>query len=169
MFEILRKNSLAAKMSKCSFEKKQLQFLGHIIAGDGIRANPDKVDAMMRWQIPTTIKQLRGFLGLTGYYRRFIRQYAQIAQPMTELLKKNEFKWGEKATNSFNALKKAMLEAPVLSYPNFSNLFVVETDASNTGIGAVLMQDGHPMAYYSSKLSGKRKLANLHMQENYLR
>jgi len=102
---------------------------------------------------------------LTGYYRRFIRQYAQIAQPITELLKKNEFKWGEKATNSFTALKKAMLEAPILLYPNFSNLFVVETDASNTGIGAVLMQDGHPMAYYSSKLSGKRKLASTYARE----
>lgn len=119
----------------------------------------------MRWQLPTTIKQLRGFLGLTGYYRRFIKQYAHIAHPMTELLKKDGYVWSEEATISFANLKKAMLSPLVLSYPDFSITFAVETDASQSGIGAVLMQNDHPIAYFSCKLTGKRRKASTYARE----
>lgn len=97
VFETLRKNQLLAKLSKCSFGQSSVGFLGHIIATDGVHPDPEKIQAMLEWKAPKTIKLLRGFLGLTGYYRRFIKNYASIASPMTNLLKKDNFLWTEAA------------------------------------------------------------------------
>ncbi|GKE07604.1 gypsy/ty3 retroelement polyprotein [Tanacetum coccineum] len=104
---------------------------------------------MQSWPIPNNIKKLRGFLGLTGYYRRFIKNFASINKPLTQLLKKNSFKWNEEAQEAFMTLKEAMVQAPVRALLNFNKPFVVETDASGVGLGAVLQQDGHPIAYMS--------------------
>lgn len=101
MLEVMKCNSLFAKESKCSFAVKQVEYLGHVISGAGVATNPSKIQAMKDWPTPTTLKQLRGFLGLTGYYRRFIKHYALISQPLTQLLKKNAFKWSETAQQAF--------------------------------------------------------------------
>ncbi|WVZ14637.1 hypothetical protein V8G54_012203 [Vigna mungo] len=137
--QILADHKLYAKMSKCSFGLEQIDYLGHIVSSHG--------------PVPKTIKQLRGFLGLTGYYRRFIRGYATIANPLKNVLMKDNFKWSNEAFNAFLALKNAITTTPVLSLPEFSKSFVLETDASGSGIGAILSQDRHPIAFFSKKLS----------------
>lgn len=122
---------------------------------------------MVRWPVPKAIKSVRGFLGLTGYYRCFIQGYARIAEPLTDLLKKDSFVWFEKAFNSFLELKKVMTTSSVLHYPDFSKTLVVETNACGVGIGAVLMQENHPMAFYSNKLSNRMQSNSTYAKELY--
>lgn len=106
-------------------------------------------------------------MGLTGYYKRFIKNYAQIAAPLTYLLKKNSFTWSQLATKSFTALKEAMTKAPLLSLPDFTQIFIIETDASSTGIGAVLIQLEHPIAFFSKKVNPRMTLASAYVRELY--
>ena len=155
MFKLLRDNCFFAKGSKCNFFQPSIEYLGHLVSAEGVHADPSKITAMVEWPQPRNLKQLRGFLGLTGYYRRFVRQYATIAAPLTEMLKKDNFVWTEKALAAFQQLKKTMTATPVLSLPDFSKLFIIEADASNTGIGAVLMQEDLPIAFFSKKLGPK--------------
>lgn len=109
--------------------------------------------AILQWAEPKTIEQLRGFMGLSGYYRRFIHNYATIASPLTNILKKNSFSWTIIAQTAFSKLKEAIATASVLSLPNLTQTFVLETDASGSGIGNVLHQNNHPIAYFSKKLT----------------
>jgi len=138
--ELLRQNMLFAKLSKCKFGSGEVKYLDHIITAQGVCADPGKIQAMVDWPFPKNIKALRGFLGLTGYCRKFIRGYGSIAAPLTSMLKKNPFEWNDVAREAFQALKGAVTQAPVLSLPDFSKLFIIEYDASGVGIGAVLMQ-----------------------------
>ena len=127
--------------------------------------DPSKIAAVKEWPVPTTVKQLREFLGLTGYYRRFVKHYGQISKPPIDLLRKNAFHWNESTQQAFEQLKTAMVTAPVLTLPNFSKAFVVETDASGLGIGAVLMQEGHPIAYFSKALSLRHQTLSTYEKE----
>jgi len=106
---------------------------------------------MVEWPFPKTLKALRGFLGLTGYYRKFIRGYGSIAGPLTQMLRKNSFAWTAAAQDAFEALKQAVTQA----LPNFSQPFIIECDSSGVGVGAVLMQDNRPIAFLSQALKGK--------------
>ncbi|KAJ4757727.1 polyprotein [Rhynchospora pubera] len=155
--QVLADNNLFAKLSKCEFGVSQIEYLGHVISSQGVTTDPHKIDSMVNWPIPKTVKELRGFLGLTGYYRKFIKDYSTIAKPLTELTRKNAFKWNTLAQQSFENLKKAMTEAPVLVLPDYSKRFVIETDASALGMGAVLMQDNKPIAYLSKSLGVKNQ------------
>lgn len=152
---LLQQHQLFAKKSKCRFACTEIEYLGHVISDQGVRADPIKLQSMVSWPQPKSIKSLRGFLGLTSYYRKFIRGYGSIAAPLTQLLKKNGFKWTEAATEAFLKLKEAVTNPPVLALPNFSKAFIIECDASSVGIGAVLMQEGKPIAYFSQALKGR--------------
>ena len=152
VLQCLADTQLFAKRSKCQFCQTSIEYLVHIVSAAGVKPDPRKIQAMTDWPIPKNLKQLRGFIGLTGYYRRFIQGYAAIATPLTNLLKKDAFMWDSLAQTSFDELKWRMTQAPVLAMPNFSLPFELETDASNYAIGAVLMQQGHPIAFFSKKM-----------------
>ncbi|RVW97716.1 Transposon Ty3-G Gag-Pol polyprotein [Vitis vinifera] len=162
---VLRENLLYAKSNKCFFGHSSIEYLGHVISSGGVYTDPQKVAAVRDWPTPITLKQLRGFLGLTGYYRRFVKDYGKIAKPLTDLLKKDAFHWTEGSNQAFMALKQAMITAPVLALPNFSKEFIIKTDASGQGIGAVLMQEGHPIAYISKALSDRFQTLSTYEKE----
>ena len=155
VLDILKQHQLFAKKSKCCFGCSEIEYLGHLISKDGVQADPTKIEAMLNWPFPTSLKSLRGFLGLTGYYRKFIKGYGLIAAPLTALLKKNSFKWTESAKRAFQDLKHAVTSPPVLALPDFSIPFTIQCDASGIGVGAVLMQQGRPLAYMSQAIHGK--------------
>ena len=144
-----------AKKSKCEFFKTQVHYLGHIISHERILMDPSKVEAILNWPHPKNLEELQIFLGLAGFYRKFIRDYAKIAVPMTNQLKAKgrNFFWGEEQQRSFDKLKVAIATAPILAVVDPHKPFVVETDASSTAIGAVLLQDGRPIAFESKKLN----------------
>lgn len=153
VLELLRRDKWQVKMSKCSFLQRQLRYLGHVISEAGVATDPDKITAIQQWSVPQSIKDLRSFLGLAGHYRRFVKHFGIIARPLTDLLKKGTpFHWTEHQSNSFEALKSALTLAPVLALPDFSKPFCIETDAIGIGIGAVLMQGDHPLAFLSKAL-----------------
>jgi len=127
--------------------------------------DPIKIEAINSWPLPKNIKELRGFLGLTGYYKRFIQGYGILYKPLTELLKKNKFSWTEKSTEAFHKLKDRMVTKPLLALPNFEEEFVVETDACEESVGAVLVQQGKPITYMSKALSEKYKALSIYEKE----
>ncbi|KAJ4801231.1 polyprotein [Rhynchospora pubera] len=165
VFRKLKEHNLFAKMSKCAFGVERIEYLGHIISKEGVATDAHKVEAMLNWPIPKNIKELRGFLGLTEYYRRFIKNYGIICKPLTELLGKIEFKWNVKAQEAFERLKKAMSSAPVLALPDFTQPFCIEADACETGLGAVLTQGGRPLAYLSKALGPKNMAKSTYEKE----
>lgn len=165
VLEILRRNQLKLKQSKCLWGQPKVEYLGHVISAAGVEADQSKIRCMIDWPLPKTPKELRGFLGLTGYYRRFVEGYGKIAAPLTLLLRKGEFKWSETATEAFIRLKEAMTTAPVLALPDFAKPFIIECDASGAGLGAVLMQEGRPIAYMSKALSPRTRSLSTYERE----
>ena len=153
IFHTLLTNKLYVNHSKCLIRQQQVEYLGHIISPLGASADPEKIKCMQNWPTLTMVIALRGFLGLTGYYRKFIRHYGSIAAPLTRILLKDAFVWTKDAEEAFQQLKQAMLQPPVLALPDLSKLFIVEVDAFGSGMGAVLMQESQLVAFYSQAFS----------------
>ena len=124
-----------------------------------------KIQEMVEWPIPKNIKELRGFLGLTDYYRKFVREYGLVARPLTSLLKKDQYAWTPEARDAFQKLKTAMATVPVLALPDFNATFVKESDALGVGLGAILMQNQKPLAYFSQALSDRHRLKSVYKRE----
>lgn len=162
VLSILRENQFYVKESKCSFRQQSLEYLGHIISDKGVTTDPSKTTAMLEWPVPTNVTELRGFLGLTSSCRKFVQNHGIIAKPLTMLLK---IEWSFEAQTAFLQLKKAMASTPMLSLPNFEKPFCVETDACDSGVGAVLTQEGHPIAYYSKALWVKNQKLSIYEKE----
>nr|ABF96926.1 retrotransposon protein, putative, Ty3-gypsy subclass [Oryza sativa Japonica Group] len=149
----LREHQLYAKLSKCEFWLSKVKFLGHVISAKGVAVDPETVTAVTDWKQPKTVTQVRSFLGLARYYRRFIENFSKIARPMTQLLKKEEkFVWSPQCEKAFQTLKEKLVSSPVLILPDTRKDFMVYCDASRQGLGCVLMQEGHVVAYASRQL-----------------
>ena len=165
VFDVLSQHELFVKGSKCECGAEQVDYLGHTISRGVVSMDDKKLAYIKEWPLPKSPKELRGFLGLTGYYRRFIKGYGFIAKPLTELLKHDGFIWSQAAQKAFQTLKFVMLTVPVLALPNFSLKFTIEVDASNKGIGTVLSQRGRLMVYFSKGLSSKHQLLSVYEKE----
>ncbi|XP_031254189.1 pentatricopeptide repeat-containing protein At5g61990, mitochondrial-like [Pistacia vera] len=165
VLQILLEHQLIVNIKKCLFGQRQIEYLGHVISAEGIAVDPSKIESIIKWPVPKNVRALRGFLGLTGYYRRFVQDYGKIAAPLTTLLKKDAFRWNEATQTAFEELKRIMTSVPVLAMPDFPKKFVIETDASGNGLGAVLSQKGQPLAYISKGLSMKSQLKSVYERE----
>jgi hypothetical protein len=144
----LREHQLYAKFSKCVFWLEEIQFLGHVLSAKGIAVDPGEVKDILEWKPPTTVHQVRSFLGLAGYYRRFIPDFSKLVKQITSLLKNDtEFIWSSKCNEAFEQLKILLTTAPVLAQPDIEKPFDVYCDASGSGLGCVLMQEGRVIAY----------------------
>ena len=152
VFYNLRSANLTLHPNKCNFAARQCRYLGHIVSSDGLRVNPENTSKIRNCKSPTNVKQVRSALGMMGYYRKFVKDYAKIAQPLNNLLKKNtKFEWTKECENAFNVLKTKLVKAPILRYPHFDEEFVLAVDSSDYSIGYVLSQehDGklHPICF----------------------
>ena len=163
-FQVLLDNHFVLKKSKCSFGQSQVEYLGHLVSQRGVEPMSDKVAAIVNWPQPHSTRAVRSFLGLAGFYRRFIRGYAMIAEPLVKATS-DPFRWTPQAQQAFEALKSALSTAPVLSLPDFQEPFTVETDASGNGMGAILSQRGHPIAYFSKPFPKKLLRASTYVRE----
>lgn len=157
VFERLKAANLKLNGAKCKFAVRQVKYLGHLVTAEGVRPDEDKIHAVMEFPVPSTAKEVRGFLGLAGYYRRFVPRFAEKAKPLTLLTGKDrKFQWGTEQEEAFRELKEALCTEPVLIYPDFKDQFILATDASGVAVGAVLSQvrNGHerPVAYASRQL-----------------
>ncbi|KAL0561751.1 hypothetical protein IC582_002192 [Cucumis melo] len=153
VLEILRANKLYAKFSKCEFWLKTVTFLDHVVSSEGVSVDPVKIEAITSWPRPSTISEIRSFLGLVDYYRRFVEDFSRIASPWTQLTRKGTpFVWSPACESSFQELKQKLVSAPVLTVPDGSGSFVIYSDASKKGLGCVLMQQDRVVAYASRQL-----------------
>jgi len=163
VFSILQNNGLKINLEKCQFFKKEVELLGHILTIDGLKPVPEKIRVIIEWLPPKDISQLRSFLGAVSYYRKFIYKFAEVAQPLFKLLKKNvQFIWNQDTDNAFNQLKTKLIEAPILISPNFDKPFIIRTDASRNGIGGVILQHNkenieRPLHFVSRTLSASER------------
>jgi hypothetical protein len=159
----LRENKLYGKLSKCSFFQKEIHYLGHIISSEGISVDPEKVKAIIEWPVPKNSHEVRRFMGLVGYYRRFVEGFSKIVKPITTLQRKGvRYEWTEECDSAFIELKRLLTSAPILRGSDMEKDFIVCTDASKQGLGAMLMQDGGVIAYASMKLKKHKELYVTH-------
>lgn len=155
VFQKLREHGLKIEAKKCQFFRTQVTYLGHVVSADGVATDPVKTEVVTNWPKPTTLKDLRSFLGFPSYYRRFVPHFTQLARPLHELVtklyeggrhgklrgKSVECDWSRECQNAFESLKQTLTSPPVLAYPVYTQTFIVEVDASNEGLGAVLSQE----------------------------
>jgi hypothetical protein len=165
VLHLLSQHQLFLKQSKYAFGASEVEYLGHLVGKDGIRVDPKNIEAMQDWPHPKTLKSLCGFLRLTRYYRKFVKNNGKIATPLTTLLKKNYFTWTSAIAQAFQTLKMAMCTTPVLVLLDFTKTFVLECDASGKGIGVVLMQEGRPLAFTSKQLSERNLGKSIYEKE----
>ncbi|XP_016164557.1 uncharacterized protein LOC107607085 [Arachis ipaensis] len=153
VLQILKERKLYTKLPKCKFWKEEVKFLGHVVSKGGIVVDPSKVEAVMEWERPTTVTEVRSFVGLARYYRRFIEGFSRIALPITKLTRKEvPFMWTSECEESFQTLKQKLTSAPVLILPELHEPFEVYCDASLKGLDCVLMQHRNVVAYASRQL-----------------
>ena len=153
VFEALRENQLFLKKSECVFAQTEIPFLGHIVGQGYIQMEPSRLKAIEDWVELKNFHEMRVFLGMTNYQRKFVEGYSKVTSALTDLLKKDKrWSWTNKCQEAFDDLKKRMVTAPILKFPDFERPFEVHIDASDFAIGGVLMQDGHPVVYESQKL-----------------
>ena len=160
IFDRIRKAKLTVKQQKCQFAMERCNYLGHIVGSGQVQPDPSKLEAVKTFTIPKSKKEVRVFLGLTGYYRKFINNYSSLAAPLFDLTRKdipNKIPWSDSCDRAFNTLKQILCSNPVLRTPDFSKPFILQTDASNRGVGAILSQiddnsEEHPVGFFSRKL-----------------
>lgn len=164
-FQVLLANHFVLKISKCFFAQSQVEYLGHLVSHKGVEPLATKVTAILHWPIPRSTKALCNFLDLAGFYRRFIKGYATIAAPLVKATTVDPFQWIEEAQIAFDCLKGSLSSAPMLALPDFQLPFTVETDASGVGMGVILSQQGHPIAFYSKPFSDKLLRSSTYVRE----
>ncbi|XP_058784354.1 uncharacterized protein LOC131659138 [Vicia villosa] len=167
IFDLLKSHAFVVKLPKFVFAVKQVNYLGHIISVGGVAPDPEKVQAMLDWPTPCSLTSLRGFLGHTGFYRHFVKNYATLAAPLTDLLRSTKFVWSTEAAAAFTELQKKMTDMSVLALPDFTKQFIIETDASGIAIGAVLSQDGHHIAFFSKKMCPRMQASSVYVREMF--
>src|ERR1044072_543714 len=171
VFQALREANLKIKLKKCYFCLPNIHFLGHVVGRDGIKPDPEKIEKVRDYPVPKNLTQLRSALGLCSYYRKFVKDFSRIAKPLNDLMKKDTpYQWTENQQQAFDRLKVALTSAPILSNLNFNEPFIIYTDASQIGLGAVLSQvkeDGkeHVIAYASKSLNKAEKNYSVTEQE----
>ena len=155
LLDRLKNVGLKLQPDKCEYLRPELEYIGHLITTDGVKPNPEKIKAVKEFRIPANVTEIQSFLGLAGYYRKFIKNFSHKAKPLTDLTKKdNPFKWLKKHQEAFENLKEILCTAPVLRFPDYKKEFTLITDASNVRLEAVLSQDGHPCCFISRTLNG---------------
>jgi transposase InsO family protein len=153
VLQTLRQHQLYANLKKCEFWMNSVTFLGHVISGKGISVDPRKIEAVKEWPVPKNVKEIKSFLGLAGYYRKFVQDFSRIAAPLTKLTRMGvKYKWSEECMAAFEELKNRLTTAPILKMPTGTGDMVIYSDASGSGLGCVLMQYGHVIAYASRQL-----------------
>lgn len=170
ILQILRDHELYGKLSKCEFLKQEIEYLGHIISKNGIQVNPKKIEAVKNWEIPKNVTQVQSFLGLCNYYRRFVKDFATVPTPLTDITRKDKgYKWEVEEQQSFDELKNLLTNAPVLRCADPNIPYQLTADASQTGVGAVLTQTDEngtrPVAYASRKLIPAEQDYSTHERE----
>jgi hypothetical protein len=166
VLKLLQQEQWYVKLSKCAFAVREISYLGYIISEKGVSTSPDKIKDVLEWPTPTRVKEFMSFLGLAGYYRKFVQHFGIISRPLTNILKKNVvFLWTHDHQVSFDTLKSSLVSTLVLSLPDFSKPFYLETDACDVGVGAVLVQDHHPIAYVSKSLGPKLRWLSTYEKE----
>ena len=168
VLERLREEKLLINLKKCSFAKRELVYLGFVVSPEGLKMDPEKVKAILEWPTPRSATEMRSFHGMVSFYGKFIKNFSGICAPLTDTISgdRKEFKWTTTVARSFELLKK-VTEQPVLALPNFSKVFQVDCDASGSAIGAILSQEGKPIAYFSEKLNDAKKKYFFYDQEFY--
>jgi len=151
--EVLRRNELCAKLSKCEFWLRKITFLGHVVSNDGVSVDPQKIEVVINWPKPKNLTEVRSFLALARYYHRFVQNFKKIAIPLTNLIRKiTEYEWTEQCEEAFQELKKKLTSAPILALPTTDEDFVVYSDASRSSLRCILIQEGGVIAYASRQL-----------------
>lgn len=156
VLEFLRQQKLFAARKKCVFGTSQVLFLGYIVSSHGLEVDPSKIEAIKSWPIPRTITEIRSFHGLASFYRHFVRNFSALSAPLTDCMRGSTCSWTEAAAMAFQTIKYHLISAPILALPEFSTVFELHCDACKTGIGAVLSQQGRPVAFYGEKIAGSR-------------